>query len=568
MNEIKDIHKTFDELPEDEPTASLEAGTTLTGKYRLIEEIGRGGMGVVWAAEEMTAQRTVLRKVVLKFVPPDVKKFEEAVAQLRTSFQKIHELHHQHICPVLTLDEEPDIGYFHVMKWLGGETLDQYIGKTVGENQPLPLEEALRFLRPIAEALDYVHSKRIIHRDVKTSNIFVELDDTRTVQGIQLIDFGLASEIGGALSRGVTGTPSHMPPEQWKGRPQSGQTDQYALAVVAYKLLSGHLPFDIDDEAKLRLAVMQDSPEPIESMPKHVNAALLKALAKDAAKRFGNCVEFVQSISAVPAGTKPEKPIQEPVQTSPPLPVAPPSPPPLPPEVPATPITPEPPQPQPSPPTPRPVAPPPDDSKGTWSNGAKIGGVCIALLLLFGIVVAMWVSNPSPQPHQHESSAASEQNREPGTLQQQSIEQGRVITPERQLTPQERQRQLIQQTFQERARYEGFWQHGTFSGRVVFEFTAVDGSTISGVYFDPQWVSARRRFTVSLSPQMGEALFVGTLEPLGTISHPQGRATASQNELYSNNRNRISFDFDENNKLRAAIIGTTTIEVAGLERRD
>ena len=135
-----DIHTTF--YQKDDDTFSLEPGTMLAGKYRLIQQIGRGGMGIVWAVEEKAANR----KVVLKFVPPDVRKFDDAVEQLKESFQKIHELHHQHICPALTLDEEQGIGYFHVMKWLDGETLDQYVKRTAGRGQPLPIDEVIRIV--------------------------------------------------------------------------------------------------------------------------------------------------------------------------------------------------------------------------------------------------------------------------------------------------------------------------------------------------------------------------------------------------------------------------------------
>jgi len=192
----EDPYKTI-EQPDEEPAAILEPGTILGNRYELIKQIGRGGMGVVWSAQDRTANR----KVVLKFVPSELKNFETAVAQLKDSFSKIHELQHQHICPVYTLEEEFSLGYFHVMKWLEGETLDQYVVRTVGRQQPLPLEEVLQILLPVAKALDYAHSNRIIHRDIKPSNIFVVLDDAKAIRDVQVIDFGLASEIRSSLTR-------------------------------------------------------------------------------------------------------------------------------------------------------------------------------------------------------------------------------------------------------------------------------------------------------------------------------------------------------------------------------
>jgi len=297
----EDLYKTFDQ-PDDELVAALEPGTLLANRYRLLQQIGRGGMGVVWSAEEKLADR----KVVLKFVPHDLKNFETAVAQLKESFKKIHELQHQYICPIYTLEEDDYRGYYLVMKWLDGETLDQYIVRTAGRGQPLPLEMVLRILHPVAEALDYAHSQKIIHRDVKPSNIFIVLDDKKAIRDVQIIDFGLASEIRSSLTRisqirfDTSGTRPYMAPEQWRARPQSAATDQYALAVTAYELLAGHLPFDFDDDEMFRIAVMQDMPEVIRDVPKHVNAALLKALAKDDGKRFKTCAEFLAALG----GTK------------------------------------------------------------------------------------------------------------------------------------------------------------------------------------------------------------------------------------------------------------------------
>ena len=293
----------------DEPVFILKLGRILANKYCLIEKIGQGGMGVVWSAEDTIAER----KVVLKFVPSELKNFESAVAQLKESFQKIHELQHQHICPVYTLEEEFSLGYYLTMKWFNGETLDNYIVRTVGRENPLPLEETLRILQPVAFALDYAHGKRIVHRDIKPSNIFIELDGEKSLRDVQVIDFGLASEIRSSLTRvsqmrfDMSGTRPYMAPEQWRGRPQTGRTDQYALAVVTYELLAGYLPFNCDDIETLRLAVLQDSPEPIRNLPDSVNAALLRALAKDTAERFESCTDFVKALGgeAIPVASKP-----------------------------------------------------------------------------------------------------------------------------------------------------------------------------------------------------------------------------------------------------------------------
>ena len=291
-------YKTLDQP--DEPAMTLKQGKVLGGKYELREQLGRGGMGVVWSAEDRTAGRSV----VLKFVPSELKNFESAVDQVRDSFRKVHALQHQHICPMYALEYHDSLGYYLVMKRLDGETLDRYVVQTVGHHQPMPLDEVVRILLPVAKALDYAHGEKIVHRDIKPSNIFIELDAERGFRSVQLIDFGIASEIRSTLTRvtqmrfDVSGTLPYMSPEQARGRAQTGKTDQYALGIVAYELLSGNVPFQNEDKDFLRSAILNETPEKIADLPESINAALLKVLAKDGEKRFENCEAFIRALKA------------------------------------------------------------------------------------------------------------------------------------------------------------------------------------------------------------------------------------------------------------------------------
>ena len=138
--------------------------------------------------------------------------------------------------------------------------------------------------------------KGVIHRDIKPSNIFL-VKSTDKIH-VQIIDFGLADEIKTSLCRTsqvlieISGTRPYMAPEQWRGRPQSAPADRYSLAVMAYELLSGHLPFEGSDTEMLRLAVMNDKPEPIPTISESANAGLLKGLAKDTIDWFSSCSKF------------------------------------------------------------------------------------------------------------------------------------------------------------------------------------------------------------------------------------------------------------------------------------
>ena len=270
--------------------ARLAAGTLLGG-FRLESCIGRGGMGEVWKAHDPTADRYVAVKVV----PPDVQRSGGEMARVKDTFRRIHALHHQHVCPLYLLGDDPLCGYFVVMQFIDGEPLSVYRRRYAAEHGAFPLAEAVRLLSPVAAALDYAHAEKVIHRDIKPDNILV----VGGGRDVQVIDFGLAAEIHSSMGRvsqvqmDTSGTRPYMAPEQWRGQYQDAWTDQYALGVVAYELLSGRLPFDAPDAAMMRLCVLQDPPLPIEEQPEHVNQALVKAMAKGREERFGSCREFI-----------------------------------------------------------------------------------------------------------------------------------------------------------------------------------------------------------------------------------------------------------------------------------
>ena len=284
-----------------EPAASLAPGTILGEKYELLEQIGRGGMGVVWKANDQIADRPV----ALKFVPNELNDFETEMQQVRETFKRVHALQHQSICPLYTLEDGGPLGYYLVMKYLEGETLASYAARKDPERNGLSPKRVLPILHRAASALDYAHRNKVIHRDIKPSNIFLEKTDEGVV--VQIIDFGLADEIRTSLVQvsqkkiELAGTRPYLAPEQWRGRRHSPATDQYALAAVAYELLAGRVPFTGADEALLRLAVMNDMPERIPTISDEANQVLRKALAKRAADRFPTCKDFIAALDGTKA---------------------------------------------------------------------------------------------------------------------------------------------------------------------------------------------------------------------------------------------------------------------------
>jgi len=197
-----------------EPADLLVPGTVLGKKYELLEQIGRGGMGVVWKAKDKIADRLV----ALKFVPSQLKYFELEMERVRESFKKIHALQHQVICPLYGLENDENVSYYLVMKYLEGETLDRYIKRKDPKREGLPMETVISILSRVATALDYAHANGVMHRDIKPANIFLEKVAGR--YHIQLIDFGLADEIKTTLSSReggarfeISGTRPYMAPD-------------------------------------------------------------------------------------------------------------------------------------------------------------------------------------------------------------------------------------------------------------------------------------------------------------------------------------------------------------------
>lgn len=265
-------------------------GQTL-GKYHILAEIGRGGMGTVYKAHD-----TVLDRVVaIKVLAPHLAGNEEFVQRFLHEARSAGRLDHPHI--VTIHDVAQVAGYsFIVMKYLEGRSLAEILRR----EGPLAPERTVRILAQIAEALDYAHARGLVHRDVKPGNILVDTQDQAT-----LTDFGIAR--GGEGTRltqagMVIGTPAYMAPEQVKGTPVGPPTDVYALGVVAYEMLGGRPPFE-GDTSRVLFAHVYEAPPPLPQLnpkiPPALGAVVQQALAKEPGERFGSAGAFVAALRQV-----------------------------------------------------------------------------------------------------------------------------------------------------------------------------------------------------------------------------------------------------------------------------
>ncbi len=255
------------------PMEELVPGTLLASKYKIAEVAGRGGMGIVYKAEDTKLKR----KVALKFLPPELMLEEEAKERFVLEAQAAAALSHPNICTIHEIDEEEGRSFI-AMEYVEGQTLRAKI-----ERGPLEEQETLDIAIQIAEGLDEAYKKGITHRDIKSANIMV------TEKGqAKIMDFGLAKVKGGTLltREGTTlGTVAYMSPEQARGEEVDHRSDIWSLGVVMYEMLSGQLPFGGDREASILYSVVHEEPKPLKAIkpdiPVELQQIIYNALKKE-----------------------------------------------------------------------------------------------------------------------------------------------------------------------------------------------------------------------------------------------------------------------------------------------
>jgi serine/threonine protein kinase len=244
------------------PTERLKKGSTVAGRYKIIEELGRGGMGVVYKAKDTKLKRTV----ALKFLPQELTHISEIKDRFMREAQAAAALDHPNICTVHEVDEAEEKTFIS-MAYVEGQSLKKKI-----ESGPLELDEALRIATQVAEGLEEAHKKGVVHRDIKSANIMV------TEKGqAKIMDFGLARIAGGTLvtKEGTTmGTIAYMSPEQARGEEVDHRTDIWSLGVVMYEMLTGQLPFKGEHEQAIVYSILKEKPKPITELRSEIPVSI------------------------------------------------------------------------------------------------------------------------------------------------------------------------------------------------------------------------------------------------------------------------------------------------------
>ena len=265
----------------------------LIGRYQILEEVGRGAMGVVYRAQDPTIGRIIAIKTIRLTDLTDPGERLRLRDRLFREAQSAGILSHPNIVTIYDIAEENGKACIF-MEFVDGPSLE----KILHGPHPPDKQGFLQIFRQTAAALDYAHRKGIVHRDIKPANIMLQEDGQ-----VKITDFGVAKIISQQMTQGggMMGTPNYMSPEQVQGTAVDGRTDQFGLAVIAYEMVTGEKPFIGDSLATLLYKIVREQPiEPRRFNPTvdpRMEAVLHKALEKSPADRYASCSDFVDALT-------------------------------------------------------------------------------------------------------------------------------------------------------------------------------------------------------------------------------------------------------------------------------
>ncbi len=262
------------------------------GPYQIQGELGRGGMGIVYRGLDPVIGRTVAVKTVHAAELGDAVEQEKLKERLFREAKSAGILSHPGIVTIYQAGQDKDV-LFIAMEFIDGPNLADALART----RP-SMELTLQLVKQAAEALDYAHSKGVIHRDIKPGNLLLQSEGR-----VKIADFGIAKLAAHNLTKtGTTvGSPAYMSPEQIRAGPMDGRADQYSLAICAYEMVTGIRPYDSDTITSLVFKIVFEQPDlsRLENVPRgaQLEAVFRKALAKTAEERYPTCVAFWQALS-------------------------------------------------------------------------------------------------------------------------------------------------------------------------------------------------------------------------------------------------------------------------------
>ena len=274
---------------EDEPSAVAPTRASAADRYEILEEVGRGGMAVVYRARD----RRLGRVVALKRIADNLREHPQAVDMLLREARNAARLNHPNIVTVYDVDQDDD-SYFITMEFLEGKAL---LGVLQRRGRFAP-KRVVWLAKQVAAGLAYAHERGVVHRDIKTANLFFVV----STQTLKIMDFGLARIVEEVRRRAtvIGGTPSYMSPEQSQGLVVDGRADLYAFGVTLFELLTGTLPFQEGDLAEQhRSAPVPDPRERAVGLPDALAELVLHLLAKRSEDRPASAGEVFAKLRQI-----------------------------------------------------------------------------------------------------------------------------------------------------------------------------------------------------------------------------------------------------------------------------
>ncbi len=276
--------------PRPQTESEVEVGQEFLGKYRVEAILGQGGMGVVVKCIHLDLNKPV----AIKMLRQDVLSDRDATERFTREARAASRLKSEHVAEVVDVGVFPSTGVpYMIMEFLDGHDL----GQLVDERGPLQPPLAAMLMLQAAEALAEAHSRDIVHRDVKPSNLFVCWRPDGSAM-VKVLDFGISkSPIGVDMkltqTQSLLGTPAYMSPEQMRSaRLVDARTDIWSLGTVFYELLEGRRPFEADSFSEMCVKVAMDPPDPMVNAPPELQAIIMRCLAKNADQRYANMAEL------------------------------------------------------------------------------------------------------------------------------------------------------------------------------------------------------------------------------------------------------------------------------------
>ncbi len=277
------------------PLIGLDIGTLFAGRYHIIEELGRGGMGKVYKVFD----KELKEKMALKLLRPEIAADEKMIDRFRNELKFARKITHKNICRMYDFNKDEENSYI-TMEYVSGEDLKS----SVTRMGPLSAGKTVFLARQMCEGLAEAHKLGVIHRDLKPQNIMID-----RAGNIRIMDFGIARSVQakGVTATGVMiGTPEYMAPEQVEGKHVDQRADIYSLGVILFELLTGTVPFEGDTPITVAIKHLKDeAPEPKKlnaTVPDDLNKVVLKCLEKDRTKRYKNVEELLSALDKIEKG--------------------------------------------------------------------------------------------------------------------------------------------------------------------------------------------------------------------------------------------------------------------------